>query len=91
MPEMSLGDASRRFDALAEEVQGRLANGPPLLATERHALARSVTRLLPVIAAGFPRQEDKKSSGGLGEEAAAVPRSPDPLAANRTDDESDWT
>jgi hypothetical protein len=94
MPEMSLGDAIRRLDALSKEVQERLTTGPPLLSTERHALARTVTRLLPVIAGASP-DEDKKSAGGLGvhaqpwfAEARPLQR---PLEANRTEEESDWT
>jgi hypothetical protein len=95
MPEISLGDAIGRLDVMSEEVQERLTNGPPSRAIERHALVRSLTRLLPVIAAGFPLREHKKSSGGLGEDTqrcSAVARPLDrPLAANRTEDESDWT
>jgi hypothetical protein len=95
MPEMSSGDAIRRLDAISKEVHERWTAEPPFLAAERHALARSLTRLLPVIAAMFPDHQDKKSSSGLGEhaqrwftEARPLQR---PLEANRTEDESDWT
>jgi hypothetical protein len=95
MPEMSRGDAIRRLDAISKQVHDRLTTGPSFLAIERHALARSLTRLLPVIAATFPDQRDKKSSSGLGDpaqrwftEARPLQR---PLEANRTEDESDWT
>ena len=95
MPETSLGDAIHRLDAISREVHERLTTGPPFLASERGALARSLTRLLPVVAAAFPDQQDKKSSRGLGEhaqrwctEARPLQR---PLEANRTDDESHWT
>jgi hypothetical protein len=95
VPEMSLGDAIRRLDAISREVHEWLTTGPPFLATERHALARTLTTLLPVVAAAFPDQQDTKSSRGLGEhaqrwctEARPLQR---PLEANRTDDESHWT
>jgi hypothetical protein len=93
MPEMSLDDATRRLDALSKELQERLTTGPPFLATERHALARSLTRLLPVIAGASP-DEDKRSAGRLGAhtqpwftEARPLQRPPE---ANRTEDQSDW-
>jgi hypothetical protein len=70
MPEMSRGEVIRRLDAVAEEVRERLMTGPPFRSAERHALAQSLVRLLPLLAAGdLQGQEDNESTSLLVEPA----------------------
>lgn len=96
MPEMSRGEMIRRLDAVSKEVLERLTNGP-LGDDERHALARSLIRLLPLIADDLQEQEDKQAASRLAEhterwdvEAKASQRLDASEARTRTVDESDW-
>jgi hypothetical protein len=57
MSEMSRGEMIRRLDEAARDVHDHLANGP-LTADERHALAESLSRLLPIVANTLQDQED---------------------------------
>lgn len=54
----------RNLDAASKEVLERLTNGT-LEADERHALARSLIRLLPLIADDLQEQEDKEAASKL--------------------------
>jgi hypothetical protein len=64
MPEMSRGEMIRRLDDASKEVLRRLTNGP-LGDDERHALARSLVRLLPLVADDLQDQEDKEAASKL--------------------------
>jgi hypothetical protein len=64
MPEMSRGEMIRRLDDASKEVLQRLTNGP-LGDDERHALARSLVRLLPLVADDLQNQEDKEAATHL--------------------------
>lgn len=97
MPEMTRGEMIRNLDAASEEVLERLTNGA-LESDERHALARSLIRLLPLIADDLQEQEDKQAASKLVEhlarwdvEARATQRLAISEAKDRTPDESDWT
>jgi hypothetical protein len=97
MPEMSRGAMIRNLDAASKEVLERLTNGT-LEADERHALARSLIRLLPLIADDLQEQEDKEAASKLVEhierwdvEAEAAQRLDVAEAKDRTPDETEWT
>jgi hypothetical protein len=97
MPEMSRGEMIRNLDAASKEVLERLTNGT-LEADERHALARSLIRLLPLIADDLQEQEDKQAASKLVEhvarwdvEARAAQRLDESEAKDRTPDETGWT
>jgi hypothetical protein len=60
MPEISR-DQIRRLDDASKEVLERLMNGP-LGAEERHASARSLVRLLPLVADDLQDREQKKAA-----------------------------
>jgi hypothetical protein len=97
MPEMSRGAMIRSLDAVSKEVLERLTNGA-LEAEERHALARSLVRLLPLIADDLQEQEDKDAASKLVDhvarwdvEAESSQRLDESEAKDRTPDESDWT
>jgi hypothetical protein len=97
MPEMSRGEMIRNLDAASKEVLERLTNGT-LEPEERHALARSLIRLLPLIADDLQEQEDKEAAAKLVEhlarwdvEARSSQRLAVSEAKDRTPDESDWT
>jgi hypothetical protein len=64
MAEMSRGEMIRRLDDASKEVLKRLTNGP-LGDDERHALARSLVRLLPLVADDLQDQEDKEAASKL--------------------------
>jgi hypothetical protein len=97
MSEMSRGEMIRGLDAVSAEVLERLTNGT-LEATERHALARSLIRLLPLIADDLQEREDMEAALKLVEhnarwdvEAKASQRLDESEAKDRSPDESDWT
>ena len=97
MPEMSRGEMIRSLDSVSKEVLERLTNGA-LEAEERHALARSLIRLLPLIADDLQDQEDKAAATKLAEhlerwdvEAEASQRLDESEARDRSPDESGWT
>jgi hypothetical protein len=97
MPEMSRGEMIRSLDAVSKEVLEQLTNGS-LEAEERHALARSLIRLLPLIADDLQEQEDKEAASKLVEhverwdvEARSSRRLDEAEAKDRTPDESEWT
>ena len=64
MPEISRDEMIRRLDDASKDVLERLTNGP-LGAEERHALARSLVRLLPVVADDLQDREQKKAADKL--------------------------
>jgi hypothetical protein len=64
MPEISRDEMIRRLDDASKDVLERLTNGP-LGAEERHALARSLVRLLPVVADDLEGWEEKKAADKL--------------------------
>ncbi len=64
IPEMSRGEMIRRLDAASKEVRKQLTNGP-LGAEERHALARMLIRLLPLVADDLQNQEDRDAATKL--------------------------
>ncbi len=66
--EMSRGEMIRRLDELSKQVHEQLDNGP-LTADERHALATSLLRLLPIVADSLQDQEDRETVEGLLNEA----------------------
>ena len=97
MPEMSRGEMVRNLDAASKEVLERLTNGS-LEAEERHALARTLIRLLPLVADDLQNQEDIESATRLAKhlkrwdvEAEAAQRLDVAEAKDRTSDESEWT
>jgi hypothetical protein len=63
-PEMNRGEMIRRLDAASKEVLKQLTNGP-LGAEERHALARMLIRLLPLVADDLQNQEDRDAAAKL--------------------------
>jgi hypothetical protein len=63
-PEMSRGEMIRRLDAASKQVLKQLTNGP-LGAEERHALARMLIRLLPLVADDLQDQEDRDAATTL--------------------------
>jgi hypothetical protein len=65
MSQMSRGEMIRRLDTAVRDVHDHLENGP-LTADERHALATSLSRLLPVVADTLQDQEDKDAANALG-------------------------
>jgi hypothetical protein len=97
MPEMSRGEMVRNLDAASKEVLERLTNGS-LEAEERHALARTLIRLLPLVDDDLQDQEDIESATRLSKhlkrwdvEAEAAQRLDIAEAKDRTPDESEWT
>jgi len=54
----------RRLDEVSKQVHDRLENGP-LTAEERHALATSLGRLLPVVADSLQDEEDLHAAEAL--------------------------
>jgi hypothetical protein len=97
MPEMGRGEMIRRLDEASKEVLARLTNGP-LGDEERHALARSLVRLLPLVADDLQDQEDKEAAGKLLEhlgrwqvEAESSERLDVSEAKDREVDETDWS
>jgi hypothetical protein len=52
------------LDLLTREVHDHLSNGP-LTADERHTLAASLARLLPVVADSLQDQEDREAAIAL--------------------------
>jgi hypothetical protein len=61
---MSRGEMIRRLDDASRDVHERLENGP-LTPDERHALATTLTRLLPVVADSLQAQEDRNAAQTL--------------------------
>ena len=61
---MSRGEMIRRLDDASRDVHDRLENGP-LSADERHALAATLTRLLPLVADSLQDQEDREAAQTL--------------------------
>jgi len=97
MPEMGRGEMIRRLDEASKEVLERLTNGP-LGDEERHALARSLVRLLPLVADDLQDQEDKEAAGKLLEhlgrwqvEAESSERLDVSEAKDRAVDETGWS
>jgi hypothetical protein len=75
MSQMSRGEMIRRLDTAVRDVHDHLENGP-LTADERHALATSLSRLLPTVADTLQDQEDKDAARALvhhGDPPAATP------------------
>jgi hypothetical protein len=64
MSEMSRGEMIRRLDDAFVDVRDHLANGP-LSTEERHALATSLSRLLPAVADTLQAQEDADAARAL--------------------------
>jgi hypothetical protein len=62
--EMSRGEMIRRLDEVSRHVHDQLENGP-LTSEERHALAASLGRLLPVVADSLQDQEDRQAAQAL--------------------------
>ena len=61
---MSRGEMIRRLDDASREVHERLENGP-LSTDERHVLAATLTRLLPLVADSLQDQEDRETAQKL--------------------------
>jgi hypothetical protein len=61
---MSRGEMIRRLDDASREVHERLDNGP-LSPDERHVLAATLTRLLPMVADSLQDQEDREAAQAL--------------------------
>jgi len=61
---MSRGEMIRRLDAASRDVHERLENGP-LTPEERHVLAATLTRLLPLVANSLQDQEDREAAQAL--------------------------
>jgi hypothetical protein len=64
MSKMSRGEMIRRLDDAAREVHDHLENGP-LTAAERHALAASLSRLLPTVADTLQDLADEDAAKAL--------------------------
>lgn len=77
MSEMSRGEMIRRLDEAARDVHDHLANGP-LTADERHALAASLTWLLPTVADTLQDQADEEAVRALVSHGAEPGRSARP-------------
>jgi hypothetical protein len=60
--DMSRGEMIRRLDEVSKRVLEQMNNGP-LTAEERHGLATSLVRLLPIVADSL--QEDRETVDGL--------------------------
>jgi hypothetical protein len=97
MTEMSRGEMIRRLDEASKEVLERLTNGP-LGDDERHALARSLVRLLPLVADDLQDQEDGEAASKLLQhlerwqvEAVSSERLDASEARDRTVDEAEWS
>ncbi len=97
MAEMSRGEMIRRLDEASKEVLERLTNGP-LGDDERHALARSLVRLLPLVADDLQDQEDKEAASKFLQhlqrwqvEAVSSERLDVSEARDRTVDEAEWS
>jgi hypothetical protein len=61
---MNRGEMIRRLDDASRDVHERLENGP-LSAEERHVLAATLTRLLPLVANSLQDQEDREAALAL--------------------------
>jgi hypothetical protein len=61
---MSRGEMIRRLDDASRDVHERLENGP-LSHDERHALATTLTGLLPLVADSLQDQEDRNAAQTL--------------------------
>jgi hypothetical protein len=61
---MGRGEMIRRLDEAARDVHERLENGP-LSPDERHALAATLTRLLPLVANSLQDEEDRDAAQAL--------------------------
>jgi hypothetical protein len=97
MPEMGRGEMIRRLDEASLEVLERLTNGP-LGDDERHALARTLVRLLPLVADDLQNQEDQEAAVKLLQhadrwhvEAESSDRLDVSEAKDRTVDEAEWS
>ena len=97
MSEMSRGEMIRRLDDASKEVLERLTNGP-LGDEERHGLARSLVRLLPLVADDLQDQEDKQAASNLLQhlerwqvEAKSSGRLDKSEAKDRAVDEAEWS
>ena len=64
MNEMGRGEMIRRLDDASREVREQLTNGP-LTPDERHSLAASLERLLPLVADSLQDQEDREAMAAL--------------------------
>ena len=74
--DMSRGEMIRRLDEVSKQVHEQLDNGP-LTPDERHALATSLARLLPIVADSLQDQEDREAVEGLLNKAGRpTPESP---------------
>ena len=71
---MSRGEMIRRLDDASREVHERLENGP-LSPDERHLLAATLTRLLPMVADSLQDQEDREAAQKLLRGASGSSRS----------------
>jgi hypothetical protein len=54
----------RRLDDGSRDIREQLENGP-LSSDERHALAATLTRLLPLVADSLQEQEDREAAQAL--------------------------
>jgi hypothetical protein len=97
MSEMNRGEMIRRLDEASKEVLKRLTNGP-VGDEERHALARMLVRLLPLVADDLQDEEDKDAANKLLNhlnrwqvEAEAAGRLDASEAKDRQVDESNWS
>jgi hypothetical protein len=61
---MSRDEMIRRLDDASRDVHEQLENGPPS-PDERHALAATLTRLLPLVADSLQDQEDREAAQAL--------------------------
>jgi hypothetical protein len=61
---MSRGEMIRRLDDASRDVHEQLENGP-ISPAERHALAATLTRLLPLVANSLQDQEDQEAAQTL--------------------------
>ena len=64
MAEMTRGEMIRRLDEVAAQVRAGLGNGP-LTVEEQHALAATLSKLLPIIADSLQAQEDSEAAAVL--------------------------
>jgi hypothetical protein len=97
MPEMTRGEMIRRLDEASKDVLEQLTNGP-LADDERHALARSLVRLLPLVADDLQDQEDTQAATKLLQHIGRWQVDPESTqrpdvsgAKDRTVDESGWS
>jgi hypothetical protein len=64
MDKMGRGEMIRRLDEASKEVHERLTSGP-LTPDERHTLAATLERLLPLVAGSLQDQEDREAIAAL--------------------------